>query len=225
MDDYKELIGRLLDAHGGPDGQEAADAIATLTEQLAEKDNEIEVLRYHLKIVDGNLATQRERANKLASRLEDLEKCQPKENRETLNEACDNLLTENARLLDKLKSAQESHAFWMREEMGVQKQLRAELEKVKEMNAGLALALLYDSNPNEDCIGEDEWAAIKAELRRVKRERNAAVRSLHGKCSACKHYRPQHNQGVCRFCRYETARDRDAESNDHWQWRGPQKEE
>lgn len=48
---------------------------------------------------------------------------------------------------------------------------------------------------------------LRAQLEQVKRERDAAVTALHGQCSACKHYRPQHNQGLCRFCRYETARE------------------
>ena len=58
-------------------------------------------------------------------------------------------------------------------------QLRAELEQAKEKNAGLALALLYDCNPNEDCLGENEWSAIGAELEQVKRERDAAVSCIY----------------------------------------------
>lgn len=53
--------------------------------------------------------------------------------------------------------------------------LRAELERCKEKNAGLALALLTECAPNPDCLGDDEWRAIRAELERVKRERDAAV--------------------------------------------------
>ena len=49
-------------------------------------------------------------------------------------------------------------------------QIRAELEQAKEKNAGLALALLYDCNPNEDCLGENEWSAIRSELEQVKRD-------------------------------------------------------
>ena len=58
-------------------------------------------------------------------------------------------------------------------------QLRAELEQAKEKNAGLALALLYDCNPNEDCLGENEWSAIGAELEQVKRERDATVSCIY----------------------------------------------
>lgn len=58
-------------------------------------------------------------------------------------------------------------------------QLRAELEQAKEKNAGLALALLYDCNPNEDCLGENEWSAIRSELEQVKRERDAAVSCIY----------------------------------------------
>uniref|UniRef100_A0AAU8B9M1 Ead/Ea22-like family protein n=1 Tax=Dulem virus 33 TaxID=3145751 RepID=A0AAU8B9M1_9CAUD len=121
------------------------------------------------------------------------------------------LTEENARLLDKLKSEQEAHAFWMAEEMGVQKQLRAELEKVKEKNAGLALALLYDRNPNEDCLGENEWAAIKAELRQAKRERDAAISDLQSVC--------EDSGDVCGLCKNLPC----VPGNDHcvgWIWRG-----
>ena len=49
--------------------------------------------------------------------------------------------------------------------------LRAELERCKEKNAGLALALLTECAPNPDCLGNDEWRAIRAELEQVKREK------------------------------------------------------
>lgn len=47
--------------------------------------------------------------------------------------------------------------------------LRAELERCKEKNAGLALALLTECAPNPDCLGNDEWRAIRSELEQVKR--------------------------------------------------------
>lgn len=47
--------------------------------------------------------------------------------------------------------------------------LRDELERCREKNAGLALALLTECAPNPDCLGDDEWKAIKAELEQVKR--------------------------------------------------------
>ena len=56
--------------------------------------------------------------------------------------------------------------------------LRAELNICKEKNAGLALALLTECAPNPDCLGDDEWRAIRAELEQVKRERDAAVSDL-----------------------------------------------
>ena len=56
--------------------------------------------------------------------------------------------------------------------------LRAELERCKEKNAGLALALLTECAPNPDCLGDDEWRAIRAELEKVTRERDAAVERL-----------------------------------------------
>ena len=47
--------------------------------------------------------------------------------------------------------------------------LRDELERCKEKNAGLALALLTECAPNPDCLGNDEWRAIRSELEQVKR--------------------------------------------------------
>ena len=69
---------------------------------------------------------------------------------------------------------------------------------------------------------------LRAELEQVKRERNTAVKQLHGICSVCKNYSHYHNRGKCRFCMYEPARDKDAEvndNNDNWEWRGKQKED
>lgn len=58
-------------------------------------------------------------------------------------------------------------------------QLRAELERCKEKNAGLALALLTECAPNPDCLGDDEWRAIRAELEQVKNERDSLRATLH----------------------------------------------
>ena len=74
---------------------------------------------------------------------------------------------------------------------------------------------------------EDAALAIEtlcADLARVTAERDAAVEQLHGICSACQNYLPYHNRGKCRVCAYEPARDKDAEVNDNWKWRG-QKED
>lgn len=58
------------------------------------------------------------------------------------------------------------------------KQLRTELEQVREKNAGLALALLTECAPNPDCLGDDEWRAIRAEIEQVKAERDAAFEKI-----------------------------------------------
>ena len=63
--------------------------------------------------------------------------------------------------------------------------LRAELEQVREKNAGLALALLTECAPNPDCLGDDEWRAIRGELEQAKRERDAAVESIPHECKTC----------------------------------------
>ena len=99
--------------------------------------------------------------------------------------------------------------------------LRAELERCREKNAGLALALLTECAPNPDCLGDDEWKAIKAELEQVKQKMDIAIEQLHGHCPACAHYTPNHNEGLCRFCCFEVARNTNVEINDNWKWRGP----
>ena len=97
--------------------------------------------------------------------------------------------------------------------------LRAENEKLRaereRKNEALDFARTKDA----------EIVRLGTELERVKLERDAAVEQLHGICSACKNYSPYHNRGRCRFCVYEPARNKDAEVNDNWQWRGPQKED
>lgn len=80
------------------------------------------------------------------------------------------------------------------------------------MDAAVALSTLQTENEK-----------LRAELEQVKRERNTAVKQLHGICSVCKNYSHYHNRGKCRFCMYEPARDKDA--NDNWEWRGTQKED
>ena len=63
--------------------------------------------------------------------------------------------------------------------------LRAELEQAREKNAGLALALLTECAPNPDCLGDDEWRVIRAEIVQVKAERDAAVDCCNGYCASC----------------------------------------
>ena len=99
--------------------------------------------------------------------------------------------------------------------------LRDELERCREKNAGLALALLTECAPNPDCLGDDEWKAIKAELEQVQQKMDIAIEQLNGHCPACAHYTPNHNEGLCRFCCFEVARNTNVEINDNWKWRGP----
>ena len=47
-----------------------------------------------------------------------------------------------------------------------------------EKNAGLALALLTECAPNPDCLGDDEWRVIRAEIEQMKAERDAAVEKI-----------------------------------------------
>ena len=61
---------------------------------------------------------------------------------------------------------------------------------------------------------------LRDELEQVKRERDVAIEQLHGHCPACAHYTPNHNEGLCRFCCFEVARNTNVEINDNWEWRG-----
>ena len=65
----------------------------------------------------------------------------------------------------------------------------------------------------------------EAELEQVKRERDAAIKQLHGNCTACKHFTPKHNEGPCRTCKHEYYHLLNNESLDNWERRGPHKEE
>lgn len=78
------------------------------------------------------------------------------------------------------------------------------------------LNLAHEENQSLKDVNEK----LREELEHVKEERNAAVKQLHGLCSACKNYSPYHNKGKCRYCLYESARDKYAEVNDNWEWRG-----
>lgn len=78
----------------------------------------------------------------------------------------------NAEVVGALRHGIYAIANLMRENAALQienERLRAELERCKEKNAGLALALLTECAPNPDCLGNDEWRVIRAELERVKR--------------------------------------------------------
>lgn len=96
------------------------------------------------------------------------------------------------------------------------KKLRAELERCKEKNAGLALALLTECAPNPDCLGNDEWRAIRAELEQVKRERGTAASDLETVMA----YRGD-NLDTCQFCRNGQCYVRGGTKQCLPQWRGP----
>ena len=61
---------------------------------------------------------------------------------------------------------------------------------------------------------------LRADLARVTAERDAAVDELHGKCSACSHYTPYHNDGPCASCKFEVACFVPEKATDKWEWRG-----
>lgn len=97
----------------------------------------------------------------------------------------------NAEVVGALRHGIYAIANLMRENAALQienERLRDELERCKEKNAGLALALLTECAPNPDCLGNDEWRAIRAELEQVKRERDEAIKTIFQwvGCPECK---------------------------------------
>ncbi len=110
--------------------------------------------------------------------------------------------------------------------------LRTELERVKEKNAGLALALLTECAPNPDCLGDGEWRAIRADLEQVKRERDAIEQDFR---AFTKQWWEQDSGFPCRWCKFEysggcewKAKQPNEEkicAGRAFEWRGPQKED
>ena len=110
------------------------------------------------------------------------------------------------------------------------------------MDAATALSTLWAENKRLKSLlgesGQDLWSKenqradrleaenkkLRAELEQVKQERDVAIEQLHGHCPACAHYTPNHNEGLCRFCCFEVARNTNVEINDNWEWCG-QKED
>lgn len=96
--------------------------------------------------------------------------------------------------------------------------------KVDLWDAATALSTLQAENEKLREMYQKEKAvchATQAELEQTKQERDVAIEQLHGNCLACVHYAPNHNEGLCRFCCFEVARDKNVEINDNWKWRGP----
>ena len=104
------------------------------------------------------------------------------------------------------------------------------IEQVNARGLGNGTSLGYHSGLFDEAATalstlQAENEKLRAELEQVKSERAVMLEHLHGICSACKNYSPYHNRGKCRSCAYEPARNKDAEANDNWEWRGPQKED
>ena len=68
-------------------------------------------------------------------------------------------------------------------------------------------------------------STLQAENEKLRAELDAAIKQLHGNCTACKHLTPKHNEGPCRTCKHEYYHLLNNESMDNWEWRGPHKED
>lgn len=103
-----------------------------------------------------------------------------------------------------------------------------ELEKLKDMlyNAAGGPVGVRMCHEAVDAIEQLQAAneKLRAELEQVKRERDAAIEDLRGKCSACANYTPYHNDGPCATCKFEIACFVPEKATDKWQWRGPKED-
>lgn len=79
------------------------------------------------------------------------------------------------------------------------------------------------ANAITDLLARAEAAEARAE--KAEGERDAAIKQLHGVCSACAHYSPYHNDGLCATCTHEVACFLPEKATDKWEWNGGQKEE
>lgn len=62
----------------------------------------------------------------------------------------------------------------------------------------------------------------KERAEKARRERDAAIKMLHGICSACKNYSDYHRKGKCKNCRFDNANPACLREyqDDCWEWRG-----
>ena len=65
-----------------------------------------------------------------------------------------------------------------------------------------------------------ELKQLRANLDRVKADRNAAIEQLHGYCPACKNYTPNHNEGACAECKHEYFQYQNIGAKDNGEWCG-----
>lgn len=56
----------------------------------------------------------------------------------------------------------------------------------------------------------------------AEKERDAAVRQLHGKCSSCIHYSKYHKKRKCENCKWDNANPACLREyqDDNWEWKG-----
>lgn len=69
-----------------------------------------------------------------------------------------------------------------------------------------------------DADGKDPLEKAADAIETLLAERDAAVDGMRGRCSKCKHFSVGVLHFPCTDCCFEVG------TNDHWQWRGPQKE-
>lgn len=75
-----------------------------------------------------------------------------------------------------------------------------------------------------EALGDPFAMALMDRLEKVERERDAAIKELHGKCSVCKSYAPFHRRDKCLNCKWDNASPACLieYQEDHWEWDGVQ---
>lgn len=99
---------------------------------------------------------------------------------------------------------------------------------VNELINNLRLPSWHDlEDPDATLLADaaDALSTLQAENKRMRAELDAAIKQLHGNCTACKHLTPKHNEGPCQTCKHEYYHLLNNESMDNWEWRGPHKED
>ena len=137
---------------------------------------------------------------------------------------------ENESLKEKLYDGEDVNLvdYWMQQakiEENGHRNCQAENEKLRaELDDLKAKWDKYQPREHWETLNE-LCENLHDELEQVKRERDAAIEDLHGKCSACANYTPYHNDGPCATCKFEIACFVPEKATGKWQWRGPVKED
>lgn len=106
---------------------------------------------------------------------------------------------DNKSLRDVLENAPTEDAVPRSEVDGLQ----AKITELNEKNAGLALACLFDCKPNDDCLSDNEWNAIKTSVEELKTENKSLAKTVNEASELIRKLRSENN----RLKAYDEERD------------------